>query len=66
MSSLKCLVDRNILSKFTANKIAASGLHFDHLCIAHYKDPVNGIKFVLFEKSMGKACVTTNCKISTF
>ncbi|XP_061195134.1 uncharacterized protein LOC133203355 [Saccostrea echinata] len=31
-SSLKHLVDENILSKFTANKIAASGLHYDHLC----------------------------------
>lgn len=30
-SSLKHLVDKNILSKFTANKIAASGLYYDNL-----------------------------------
>lgn len=62
-SSLKHLVDKNILSKFTANKIAASGLHYDHLCIAHQRDPLNGIKCVLSEKSIGKARVTSNCKI---
>ncbi|XP_062576656.1 DNA polymerase III PolC-type-like [Saccostrea cucullata] len=62
-SSLKHLVDENILSKFTANKIAASGLHYDHLCIAHHRDPVNGIKSILSEKNMGKVRVTSNGKI---
>lgn len=62
-SSLKHLVDKNSLSKFTANKIAASGLYYDHLCIAHQRDPLNGIKCVLSEKSIGKARVTSDCKI---
>ncbi|XP_061194397.1 uncharacterized protein LOC133202576 [Saccostrea echinata] len=62
-SALKHLVDENILSKFTANKIAAFGLHYDHLYIAHQRDPVNGIKFILSEKNMGKVRVTSNCKI---
>ncbi|XP_061186837.1 uncharacterized protein LOC133194959 [Saccostrea echinata] len=50
LCSLQHLVDSNVLSKFTANKVASSGLHFQHLCLAYQRDAVNGIKYVLSDK----------------
>lgn len=44
------LVDSNILSIFTAHKIALSGLHFQHICTAYQRDTVNGLKIVLSDK----------------
>ncbi|XP_061191031.1 uncharacterized protein LOC133199201 [Saccostrea echinata] len=50
LCSLQHLVDSNVLSKFTANKVASSGLHFQHLYLAYQRDAVNGIKYVLSDK----------------
>lgn len=64
LCSLQHLVDSNILSKITANKIASSDLHFQHLSLACQRDAVNGIKFVLSHNyATGKVCVTSNSRI---
>lgn len=64
LCSLQHLVYSNVLSKFTANKIASSGLHFQHLFLAYQRDAVNGINIVLSDKyTTGKVRVTSNSRI---
>lgn len=64
LCSFQHLVDSNVLSKFTANKIASSGLHFQHPFLAYQRDAVNGIKIVLSDKyTTGKLRVTSNSRI---
>ncbi|XP_062607552.1 uncharacterized protein LOC134269371 [Saccostrea cucullata] len=63
MLSLQNLIDNKILSKFTVNKIAETGLHFQHLLLAYQRDQENGVRSLLSEKTGGKPRVTGNSKI---
>ncbi|XP_061188202.1 uncharacterized protein LOC133196309 [Saccostrea echinata] len=63
MQSLQNLIDNKILSKFTVNKIAETGLHFQHILLAYQRDKENGVRSLLSEKTGGKARVTGNSKI---
>jgi hypothetical protein len=63
MQSLQSLVDDKIMSKFTVNKIAASGLHLQHIVLAYQRDKTNGVRSLFSEKILGKPRVTGNAKI---
>ena len=63
-SSLQQLVDKKALSKGMADKVAASGLAFEHLVLAHHRNKEKGIEVLFTEKVHGARRVTASKKIT--
>ncbi|XP_061171002.1 uncharacterized protein LOC133180520 [Saccostrea echinata] len=59
--SLKCLIDKNVLSVRMARKVAGSGLDFDCLRLAHSRSP-DGINNLFTEQCDNKSVRVTKCK----
>ena len=58
LCTLKPMLEKRIISKVMADKIAGSGLTFNALKLAFSRDSVNGIKYLFSEESNSKCRVT--------
>jgi len=63
--SMQDLVDRQVVSKAMAQKIAGSGLHLQHMCLAFSRGRLDGLTHLLSEKVNGIVRVTAAKRLIT-
>lgn len=51
------VVQKNVVSKQIVRKLSKSGLHYNHIKLAHQRDEVKGVKSVLTQHGLKKATI---------
>ncbi len=63
LQTFQPLLHSKAVSKGIADKMAVSGLQYQHLLLAHQREGNDGVSNVLMEKFKGKCRVTANKRV---